>query len=149
MADVAFEAQFTGEVAADPTAIANFTLRTTDFLKAAGVDGRAVHHVVLVLDEILTNLATHGGAPGEPAKIRITVEPDRIAGEIVDAGAPFDPRVAPRPDARAGVNDRLVGGLGLVLVNRLTSELDYARQDGRNRLVFSVARSAAHVHGNG
>ena len=85
----------------------------------------------------------------EPARVRITVEPARVAGEIIDAGVPFDPRRAPRPDVKAGVNDRLVGGLGLVLVNRLTSELDYARQDGRNRLVFSVARSAAHVHGNG
>src|SRR5579864_8232388 len=149
MADATFDPQFTAEVAAVAPAIADLTLRTADFLKEAGVDARATHHVVLVLEEILTNLATHGGAPGAPAKIRITVEPDRIAGEIVDAGAPFDPRGAPRADVKAGVNDRLVGGLGLVLVNRLTSELDYARQDGRNRLVFSVARSAAHVHGNG
>ena len=149
MAAAKFDAQFTADVAADAAAIADLTLRTTDFLKGAGVDPRATHHVVLVLEEVLTNLATHGGAPAEPAKIRITVEPERIAGEIVDAGAPFDPRGAPRPDVKAGVNDRLVGGLGLVLVNRLTSELDYARQDGRNRLVFSVARSAAHVHGNG
>jgi serine/threonine-protein kinase RsbW/sigma-B regulation protein RsbU (phosphoserine phosphatase) len=145
MAETTFEAK----VVADAPAIAGFTLRTTDFLKEAGVDARALHHVVLVLEEILTNLATHGGASAEPAKIRITVEPERIAGEIVDAGAPFDPRGAPRPNVKAGVNDRLVGGLGLFLVNRLTSELDYAHQDGRNRLVFSVARSAAHVHGNG
>jgi len=149
MAAAKFDAQFAAEVTADAAAIGNFTLRTTDFLKAAGVDARAVHHVVLVLEEVLTNLATHGGAPTEPARVRITVEPARVAGEIIDAGAQFDPRRAPRPDVKAGVNDRLVGGLGLVLVNRLTSELDYARQDGRNRLVFSVARSAAHVHGNG
>jgi anti-sigma regulatory factor (Ser/Thr protein kinase) len=88
----------------------DFTLRTTNFLKGAGVDARAVHHVVLVLEEILTNLATHGGAPTEPASVRVTVEPGRVAGEIIDAGIPFDPRVAPEPDVRAGVKDRLVGG---------------------------------------
>jgi len=126
-------AQFAAEVVADSTAIADVTGRTTDFLKAAGVDARAVHHVVLVIEEILTNIATHGGAPAEPAQVRIAVEPKRVAGKIIDAGAAFDPRGAPLPDVQADVNDRLVGGLGLFLVNRLTSELTYSRQDGHNR----------------
>jgi serine/threonine-protein kinase RsbW len=146
MANAKFDAQFATEVVVDAAAIADFTLRTTDFLKGAGVDARAVHHVVLVLEEILTNLATHGGAPTEPASVRVTVEPGRVAGEIIDAGAPFDPRGARSPNVQAGVNDRLVGGLGLFLVNRLTSDMDYACQNGRNRLVFSVARAAPDVH---
>jgi serine/threonine-protein kinase RsbW len=141
--------QFDAEVVADPAAIADFTGRTTDFLKRAGVDARAVHHVVLVLEEILTNIATHGGAPAEPAIVRIAVEPKRVAGEIIDTGAPFDPRGAQPPDVHAGVNDRLVGGLGLFLVNRLTSDMDYACQNGRNRLAFSVARAPTDVHEDG
>jgi serine/threonine-protein kinase RsbW len=141
MADATFDA----EVVADAAAIADLTLRITDFLKRAGVDARATHHVVLVLEEILTNLATHGGAPAEPASVRITVEPRRVTGEIIDTGVPFDPRGVPAPDVNAGVDDRLVGGLGLFLVNRLTSDVDYARQNGRNRLVFSVARAATSV----
>jgi anti-anti-sigma factor len=142
MADVEFKA----DVAADAAAIANATLRTTDFLERSGVDARAVHHVVLVLEEILTNLTTHGGAPAEAARVRITVEPARVVGEIIDAGAPFDPRGALMPDVEASMNDRLVGGLGLFLVNQLTSAMEYARQNGRNRLVFSVARTATDVH---
>ena len=145
MAGVAFEA----DVVADAAAITDLTLRTTDFLKQSGVDVRAVHHVVLVLEEILTNLATHGGAPTEPASVRVTVEPGRVAGEIIDAGIPFDPRVAPEPDVRAGVKDRLVGGLGLYLVNHLTTDMDYACRNGRNRLVFSVARAPTGVHETG
>jgi anti-sigma regulatory factor (Ser/Thr protein kinase) len=141
--------QFDAEVVANAAAIADFTLRTTDFLRGAGVDARAVHHVVLVLEEILTNLATHGGAPTEPASVRVTVEPRRVAGEIIDVGIPFDPRRAPEPDVRAGVNDRLVGGLGLYLVNHLTTDMDYARHNGRNRLVFSVARTPSRVHEGG
>jgi serine/threonine-protein kinase RsbW len=149
MADAKLDAQFAAEVVADAAAIANLTLRTTDFLERAGVDARAVHHVVLVLEEILTNLLTHGGAPTEPASVKITVEPGRVAGEIIDAGAPFDPRHAPAPNAEAGVKDRIVGGLGLFLVNRLTSDMEYACQNGRNRLVFSVARAATDVHESG
>jgi anti-sigma regulatory factor (Ser/Thr protein kinase) len=98
------------------------------------------------LEEILTNLATHGGAPTEPASVRVTVEPGRVAGEIIDAGTPFDPRGAPEPDVRAGVKDRFVGGLGLYLVNHLTVDLDYACHNGRNRLAFSVARAPSGVH---
>jgi serine/threonine-protein kinase RsbW/sigma-B regulation protein RsbU (phosphoserine phosphatase) len=79
----------------------------------------------------------------------VTVEPGRVAGEIIDTGAPFDPRGAPAPDVHAGVDDRLVGGLGLYLVNHLTSDMHYACDNGRNRLAFSVARAPAGVHEDG
>lgn len=125
---------------AEPAAIADFTSRTMEFLEEAGVDPRAVHHVALVLEELLTNIATHGGAPDEPASVRIKVEPLRVAGEIIDAGIPFDPRAAPLPDVRAAVEDRPIGGLGLFLTRQFTSDLDYARRDGRNHTAFSVGR---------
>ena len=133
--------QFEDEVATDPAAIAQSTERVTHFLQTSGVDARAVHHVALVLEELLTNVATHGGGPAEPSRIRIAIEPNRIAGEILDSGSPFDPRSGPPPDLTESIEDRPIGGLGLYLVNRLTSELDYSRIGARNRTRFSVARS--------
>lgn len=135
--------ELAAEIAADPAAISDFTSRTMEFLEGAGVDARAVHHVALVLEELLTNIATHGGAPAEPTRVRIRVEPQRVAGEVVDAGTPFDPRGAPEPDVGAALEDRPIGGLGLFLVTELTSELDYACRDGRNHTAFSVGRKPA------
>jgi serine/threonine-protein kinase RsbW len=128
---------------AEPAAIADFTSRTMEFLEEAGVDPRAVHHVALVLEELLTNIAIHGGAPEEPARVRIKVEPGHVAGEIIDAGMPFDPREAPLPDVRAAIEDRPIGGLGLFLTRQFTSDLDYARRDGRNHTAFSIGRRPA------
>jgi anti-sigma regulatory factor (Ser/Thr protein kinase) len=134
--------EFKAAIIAEPSAIAGLTIDTTEFLQGAGVDGRAAHHVALVLEELLTNIATHGGAPAEPTRVRIRVEPRRVAGEIIDAGTPFDPRGAPAPDIHASGDDRPIGGLGLFLVAELTSELSYAHRDGRNHTAFAVGRKA-------
>jgi serine/threonine-protein kinase RsbW len=132
--------EFKAAITAEPSAIADLTTDTMEFLQGAGVDGRATHHVALVLEELLTNIATHGGAPVEPTWVRITVEPQRVAGEVIDAGTPFDPRGAPAPDIHAPEDDRPIGGLGLFLVTELTSELEYAHRDGRNHTAFAVGR---------
>jgi serine/threonine-protein kinase RsbW len=134
--------QFEDDVATEPAAIADSTERVMEFLQNAGVDARATHHVALVLEEILTNIATHGGAPAEPTKIRIAVEAKRVAGEIFDSGSPYDPRTGPMPDLEGKLEDRPIGGLGLYLVTKLTSELDYERKGGRNRTVFAIARAS-------
>jgi serine/threonine-protein kinase RsbW len=133
--------QFEEDVATEPAAIADSTERVSEFLQGAGVDARATHHVVLVLEELLTNIATHGGGPTIPTKVRIAVEAGRVAGEIFDSGSPFDPRQGPPPDLTARLEDRPIGGLGLHLVNKLTSELGYERRGDRNRTMFAIARA--------
>ena len=132
--------QFEADVATAPTAIAEATERVMDFLTKTAVDARATHHVALVLEEFLTNIATHGGGPAEPAKVRIAVEAGRVVGEILDSGSPYDPRKSPAPDLTAKLEDRPIGGLGLYLVTQLTSELDYESKDGRDRTAFAIAR---------
>jgi anti-sigma regulatory factor (Ser/Thr protein kinase) len=63
-----------------------------------------------------------------------------VTGEIVDSGIPFDPRDAPEPDLAQSAGERPVGGLGLFLVRRFSSALEYASRNGENYLHFVVAR---------
>jgi anti-sigma regulatory factor (Ser/Thr protein kinase) len=63
-------ADFLALVPTEPSAISVLTERATAYLAESGVDQRAAHHVALVLDELLTNVATHGGAMEEPASVR-------------------------------------------------------------------------------
>jgi anti-sigma regulatory factor (Ser/Thr protein kinase) len=135
--------QFDANIPVTTPAISALTEEATDFLAAHGVDARAAHHVALVLDEMLTNLATHGGAADQTVAVSISIEPERVRGEIVDGGPPFDPRATADPDVTLAIADRPVGGLGLLLVRRLTSALDYARRDDRNCTTFWVPRAAA------
>ncbi len=134
-------ARFAVEVTPSPEALSGLTDNVTEFLEGAGVDARAVHHVALVIEEILTNVATHGGCPDAPATVAIEVQPDRIAGRIGDRGTPFDLRTAPRPDIGASVEDRKIGGLGLYLVRELTSGLDYRREGEQNWTTFCILRA--------
>jgi len=127
-------------VLAKPEAISDLTGNVMAFLSAQGVDPRATHHVALVLEEMLTNLGTHGNCRDIPAKIAVKVGEDKVIGEVIDAGPPFDPRLAPQPLLDGEMADFPIGGLGLHLVRKLSSDLDYARRRGENFTSFAISR---------
>jgi serine/threonine-protein kinase RsbW len=133
--------RFTVDIAPSPEAIGQLTDDVSDFLHGAGVDARAVHHVALVIDEILTNVATHGGCPDAPATVALEVQADRISGSIGDFGKPFDPRTAPEPDLGVPLEERRIGGLGLHLVRQLTSALEYRSDGKQNWTTFCIPRA--------
>jgi serine/threonine-protein kinase RsbW len=132
---------FVADVIADPDGISALTERAQAFLAESGVDARAAHHVALVLDELLTNVFNHGGTGKSPASVRLVVGDDRVDAQILDCGEKFDPRREQDIDLSAPVSDRPVGGLGLLLVRRVTDGLDYERVGDRNRTTFWVRRA--------
>ena len=132
--------RFATNIAPNPAAISQLTDEVADFLHGAGVDARAVYHVALVIEEILTNVATHGGSPDAPATVAVEVQPDRVAGEVGDWGKPFDPRTGPKPDIETPIDGRKIGGLGLHLVRQVTSALEYRRDGKQNWTTFCVPR---------
>ena len=131
---------FAVSVLAQPGPISEVTEQLLCFLQEQKVDARAAHHVALIIEELLTNLATHAACPDRPARVSITVEPSRVTGQIIDQAPPFDPQEAREPDLDATAEERRVGGLGLVLVRRFTSSLEYEHRNGENYTNFSVAR---------
>jgi anti-sigma regulatory factor (Ser/Thr protein kinase) len=135
-------ANFETSIKVEVATISALTEQLMEFLHQAGVDARAAHHVALAAEELLTNLATHGGAPGAPATLRLAVAPDTVTTEIIDNGHPFDPRTAPAPDLSAGIMEREIGGIGLYLIRKLARSIDYARRDGANFTTFVIAREA-------
>jgi len=136
--------QFAAELIAEPQAISALTDRVATFLAGCGVDARAAHHMALVLDELLTNVATHSEGPEAPVSVNLTVAPDRVSAEVVDQGGMFDPRTAPVPDLSGGVAERPIGGLGLLLVQKVTQSLNYERAGNRNKTTFSISRASNH-----
>ena len=132
--------QFAVDVLVSPEAISELTGTLMNFLNGQHVDARATHHVAMIVEEFLTNLATHGNCRDKPARIAVTVEPSRVQGEIVDRGPPYDPRQAPAPNLDLAAEDRPAGGLGLFLVRQFSSSLDYERRNDENHTIFAVAR---------
>jgi serine/threonine-protein kinase RsbW len=135
--------RFEATTLATEESISELTDRLMAFLQEQGVEARAIHHTALVLNEVLTNLGTHGDCRDHAARVAIAVEADKVTGEIVDRGPPFDPRLAPAPSLDLAADDRPIGGLGLYLVRKLSCDLEYARRNDENCMRFAIRRGAA------
>jgi anti-sigma regulatory factor (Ser/Thr protein kinase) len=134
-------ADFVAELAADHAAISALTEQAAAYLRSGGVDARAVHHVGLVLDELLTNVAAHNSIDAR-ATVRVKIAPERVSVELQDGGATFDPRLGRNAEISADI-DGPIGGLGLMLVHRLADDLEYGRVGERNRTTFTIRRMPA------
>ncbi len=132
---------FDAQARAQPQEISALGIRVEDFLQSVGVDARARYHVAMLLEELMGNLGTHGGAANEIACVRITVDPDAVQVELRDHGVPFDPRSAPEPDLSGSIEDRPVGGLGLVLLRKFARDIAYERDGAQNCTRFTVRRA--------
>ena len=132
---------FSTNVMARPEQISDLTGQLLAFLEEQAVEPRAAHHVTMIVEELLTNIGTHGGSADRPVRVEISVEPTQVTGEIVDRAPPFDPHEAPHPDLESSAEDRNVGGLGLFLVRRFASSLEYTHRNGENHTRFVVQRA--------
>ena len=55
---------------------------------------------------------------------------------ITDYGVAFDPTEATKADTTLSVEDRPIGGLGILLVRELMDSINYERIDGKNILTL-------------
>src|SRR5579859_5111799 len=72
--------------------------------------------LMIVLEELLTNLAKYGydaGAPRGTADVTLVIEGARLTIEFSDDGRPFDPLAHRAVGLNLGAEARPVGGLGL------------------------------------
>ncbi|HEX2215493.1 MAG TPA: ATP-binding protein [Xanthobacteraceae bacterium] len=110
---------------------------------AAGVGGEVAMKLALVLEEAVANVINHG-LPGSPpphrVAVRLEIDADTVAAEVIDNGRPFDPTGAPRPDLSLPLEERQPGGLGIHLMRELMDGLDYRRSGDRNILRLHKAR---------
>ena len=94
----------------------------------------AGHDILLALDELLTNVFTHGMAGcAEPViEVDLALRDGEIAAEVRDNGPAFDPTAAASPDVDAPLEEREFGGLGIFLARSRVDRLDYRRDGGWN-----------------
>jgi anti-sigma regulatory factor (Ser/Thr protein kinase) len=116
--------------------------RLRDELDAANLSAGTRYNIELVFEEIVANIVRHGSDPERAVAIHVALE---VGGESIvltflDDGVPFDPRERTDPIAPKSLEDATVGGLGLMLVRRAATGLEYCRTaDQNNRLVVVLA----------
>lgn len=106
----------------------------------AGLTGDIPPKLDLVLEEVLVNVANHAYGPhGGDVEVECAVREEADGSstfcfDMRDWGGYFDPVSAEKPDTTAGIDERPIGGLGLLLVTTLADKCDYTRQGDMNLL---------------
>jgi len=111
-----------------------------DFLAEEGVPGRTIHHVRLVVEELVVNVVRYAYQDQASHKIGVDVrtEPRRVVVTIEDDGRPFNPSDVTPPRLRESLEARRAGGLGILLVKKLSREFTYTRENDRNRVRATI-----------
>lgn len=137
-----------GEVGLLPSlgvgALPDLLLELEAGLAGRGLDAETLHDVRLVAEEIVSNALTHGCHSTFGVGVRVGFElfADRVRLRFEDDGSPFDPLAQNLPDVDVPIEERGIGGLGVLLVRELAHDAHYERRDGLNRLSLSLHRHA-------
>jgi anti-sigma regulatory factor (Ser/Thr protein kinase) len=117
----------------------------------AGLDTRGAYNLRLAVDEIATNIITHGyeesGLTGE-INVSGVLTDSALTIVLEDSGVPFDPLSQALPDEEylmLPLEERDIGGLGIFLVLKGVDTFNYEHVDGRNRNIFIMKRNAANL----
>jgi len=108
---------------------------------AAGVSPDLRFKLTLLVEELFSNTVVHGHRreSDEPVRVGLDVEPGRIALCYEDTAPPHNPFASVQPpDETADVEERPVGGLGVLLVTTLARDIEYRHAEGRNRIRLVV-----------
>jgi serine/threonine-protein kinase RsbW len=100
---------------------------------------QAADDLVLAVDELATNIITHGYR-GQPGAIEIVIrrEADVAVVQLRDEAPPFDPTQVPEPDTTLPWHIRPAGGLGVFLARRRVDTMTYRRTaDRRNEVTLT------------
>lgn len=112
----------------------------------AGLDERAAYRLRLAVDEIATNIITHGymeaGIEGV-VDLRASIDKNTLTILIEDTGVAYDPhQYQPPDDIDLPLEQRQIGGWGVFLAMQNVDDLRYERVGDRNRHTFIVNRMA-------
>lgn len=112
------------------------------FAVSRGLPEAVRRRMLLVLDEVLSNVVHHGfeGPPPAGSSIGLTFAAGtgELVVEVSDDGRAFNPLDAPPPDTTLPLGVRVPGGLGIALVRAMLSRVEYARRDHRNVLTLTI-----------
>jgi anti-sigma regulatory factor (Ser/Thr protein kinase) len=105
----------------------------------AGLAGEDAFAVRLAVEEVCTNIITHGygGGAAEPVSLAASRRPDALVVTVEDRAPLFDPADAPEPDLAADWSARPIGGVGWHLVRELMDEVHHEPAgEGGNRVTL-------------
>ena len=93
----------------------------------------------LAVEEAVVNVIDYAYPVGKEGEIEVQIMSDEktLKTVITDSGVAFDPTVKEKADTSLSVEDRQIGGLGILLVREIMDTINYERVEGRNILTLT------------
>jgi anti-sigma regulatory factor (Ser/Thr protein kinase) len=112
---------------------------------AAGLDKKVAYRLRLAVDEIATNIITHGYEEANREGVldlQAIIDETALTIFLEDTGATYTPgQTSERSDLRLPLEERPIGGLGVYLAVQNVDKFLYEQIGNRNRHTFVVYRA--------
>ena len=110
-----------------------------EMLKEYGCGMREQMAIDVAVDELFANIAHYAYNPETGyATVKVDVVKDPLSVEItfVDNGMPYDPLAKADPDTTQAIEERAIGGMGIIIVKKSMDAVDYEYKNGKNILTI-------------
>jgi sigma-B regulation protein RsbU (phosphoserine phosphatase) len=104
--------------------------------KKAELGTRITNKVQIIVDEIYSNIHQYSGAA--KAQVTCRVDSSKIVLIFKDDGIPYNPLTFAEPDTSVSIEERDSGGLGILMVKKLASDISYVYENGYNILSVTI-----------
>jgi len=106
-------------------------------LEVAGFDSKSIIKIITACEEIIVNVMNYAYSDGEgDLEIAFVDDSDFIKITFIDGGKPFNPFEEPDIDVNLSVDERNIGGLGILMVKKLMDEVHYEYKNHQNVLTI-------------
>ena len=92
----------------------------------------------IVLDEVCSNIVKHSTASGFEIDVELLEETCGVKLTFIDDGVPYDPLMHKDPDTSLPAEERPIGGLGIMMVRKMSDSMSYERNHDHNYLTVLV-----------
>lgn len=122
----------------DLAELENLVRHIEKFCKLHNLSKKNTFELNLVIDEVFTNIVSHGlnNQKDHLIKIDVQIISKNLTIRIEDHGKPFDPTAIAKSNLECSLEDRQIGGLGLHLVSHIMNSIIYKRRGDKNVLIL-------------
>ncbi|MBW2516022.1 MAG: ATP-binding protein [Deltaproteobacteria bacterium] len=109
-----------------------------NFGQMAGLSQGCLFEIILCLDELFTNIVSYGFDDDRHHLIQFTLQMDNdeLVIDVEDGGIPFNPLLKQESGIPIDPKNIKIGGLGIHIVKKLTNDICYQRDHGKNHLTL-------------
>ncbi len=128
--------------------IRNLRNRFDIFAKDNKLADKVIHDIQLALDEVVTNIVEYGYDDDDKhlIDIKFILNEQSLKIIIIDDAKPYNILDKKDPDTSLSLDEKPIGGLGIYLVKRLMTNIDYDYRDGKNHLLLTKSFTEGDIN---